>query len=96
MKLTYVIQIYKSMFYMKNGLNSVIILYTGSHKRFSITFGLWGWQFLKHILANLYWTKFNGINIFLWDVLINYGLYFEKAENVFSVVFHGFNTFQQS
>ena len=36
MKLIYVIQVNKNMFPMKNGLNSINILYTGSHKSFLI------------------------------------------------------------
>ena len=51
MKLTYVIQIFKTMFPMKNGLNSINILYAGVHKSFSKHKGLWG-GCLKHILAN--------------------------------------------
>ena len=48
MKLTYIIQIYKSMFSMKNSLNSVNILRTGSKKnlRYLIAYGR---GFLKHI-----------------------------------------------
>ena len=58
------------------------------------------------ILANLYCTKCNEINITLWCVqqqilytvshkrfLMNYGICFEKARNVFSTVFHGFKHF---
>ena len=35
MKLTYLIQIYKSTFTMKNDLNSIKILYTGITQKFS-------------------------------------------------------------
>ena len=48
MKLTYVIQIYKSMFPMKNGLNSLNIMYTGSHKSFLIHYGSWSEVFKAH------------------------------------------------
>ena len=40
MKLPYVIQIYKNIFFMINSLNSINILYTGSHKSFPIQYGL--------------------------------------------------------
>ena len=56
------------MFPMKNGLNSINILYTGSHKRFPINYGPRGREFLKLIVAYLYCTKYNEINIFHLDV----------------------------
>ena len=53
MKLTSVIQVYKSMFFfIKNGLNSINILYTGSHKSFSMHYGLWQIE-LKQIYTTL-------------------------------------------
>ena len=45
---------------MKNGLNIIYFLYTGSHKSLKIHYG----NFLKRTLANLYCTKCNEINIF--------------------------------
>ena len=51
------------MFPMKKGLSRMNILYTGSQKRFPMHYGLWG-NFLKRILASLYCTKCNEINIF--------------------------------
>ena len=46
MKLTYVIQIYKIMFPVKNSLNYINILYTGSDKSFEIFYSVPG-KFLK-------------------------------------------------
>ena len=60
----YVIQIYKSMLPMINGLNSKNILCTDSNNIFPVHYELWG-KFLKRIVANLYCTKCNEINIFL-------------------------------
>ena len=53
MKLTCVIQIYKNMFLMKNGLNCMNILYTGSHKSFPIHYGLWGRGIFKGYFSKL-------------------------------------------
>ena len=61
MKLTYVIQIHKSMFPIKNDIKSTNILYTSSHKSLPIYYGLRG-KFLNHILTYLYYTKYNEIN----------------------------------
>ena len=63
MKLTYVIQIYNSMFLIKIGINNMNILYTGSHESLPIQYGLWGWGFLKRILTILYCTKYSEFNI---------------------------------
>ena len=54
---------------MKNGLNSINILYTGSHKNFNIHYGLLrrGGGILKRIEINLPPTKCNEINIFHSD-----------------------------
>ena len=68
MKLMYVIQVYKSMFLMKNDLNSVNPLYPGSQKKFSNILCLSVGNFLKHILTNLHCAKCNEINIFLENV----------------------------
>ena len=91
----YVFQLYRSMFPLKNGLNSIKISYTGSYISFPIHYGLWG-GFLKRIVTNLPPTKFNEINIFHSDVqkhtsytgshkrfVIYYGLCLETAGNVF-------------
>ena len=55
---------YKSMFPMKNGLNIMYFLYTGSHKGIPIHYGLWGGggECLKRILTYLHSTKYNVIN----------------------------------
>ena len=45
MKLTLVIQIYKSMFHIKNGINSINIFHKGSHKSFLIHYGVWRGNF---------------------------------------------------
>ena len=100
MKLTCVIQVYKSMFPIKI-INSVNIFYMGFHKSFPIHYRLWG-EFLKHILSNLYSTIYNEVNICHTDVqkhlsytgshkrfLIYYELCLETAGNVFSTVFYG-------
>ena len=58
MKLARIIQIYKSIFPIKNGINSI----TGSHK-FSNTLRHIGGGGLKRILAHLYCIKYNHINI---------------------------------
>ena len=55
---------YKSTFPMKNGLNIIYFLYAGPHKSFLLHYGLREGNFLKRILANLYCTKCNEINIF--------------------------------
>ena len=63
----------KCMFPMKFGLLSIKILYIGSHKKYLIHYDLWGILkrfksiFLKRILAYLYFTKYNEINIFHLD-----------------------------
>ena len=56
----------QKMFSLKNGLNIVYFLHTGSYKSFPIH-ELWG-KFLKRTLANLNCIKCNEINIFLLDV----------------------------
>ena len=62
MKLTYVIQMYKSIFTIKNTIDSINILYTGSHKVFRyITIG----GILKGIVTHLYCTKYNEITHFI-------------------------------
>ena len=45
MKLIYVTEVYKSMFPVKNGTNSLNILYTGSYNSFTIDYGLWEKKF---------------------------------------------------
>ena len=60
MKLTYAIQIYKSMFPMKNDLNSLHILYAGLHKSFPMHYGQC-WESFKNILLHLYCIKYNEI-----------------------------------
>ena len=62
MKLTQVILIYKSMFPMKNIIKSTNILYTGSHKCFSIHY-IGGRKFLKCVLTYLYFIKYNEIHM---------------------------------
>ena len=47
MKLTYDIQIYKDMYPIINGINSLNILFTGSHKSFPMRYSLQGKNFLK-------------------------------------------------
>ena len=102
MKLTYVIQVYKSIFPMKNGLNSINILYTSFHKSFPIQY-TYGKENLKRILTYLYCTKYNEINAFHLVIqkyvsytgshkrfLMQYGLCFEMAGNVFSIVLNTF------
>ena len=61
MKSIYVIQLYKTIFLIKMK-NSINILYTGSHKSFSIHYKIRG-KFLKHILTNLYCNKYNKIDM---------------------------------
>ena len=54
---------------MKNGLNSIKILYTGSHKSFPMLYGLWGGIFkacFSIIIFHIY--KCNEINKFYLDV----------------------------
>ena len=63
MKLTSVIQIYKSICPTKNGLNSINILNTGSHKIFQYITA-YGGEILKHILVYLYCTKYNEMKAF--------------------------------
>ena len=65
MKLTYYgIQICKSMYPRKNGINSINIFNTDSHKSFSICYGLllFTAYILKRILTYLYCTNYNEIN----------------------------------
>ena len=58
LKLTYVIQMYKSIFPIKNGINSINILYTGLPKCFQIHYSLFGrGGFLKRILTYLHCSK---------------------------------------
>ena len=70
MKLIYVIKIYKSILPMKNGLNGINILYTGSRKSvYRLTqkcpHTLWPiGGFLKRNLAYIYCTNYNEINKF--------------------------------
>ena len=98
MELTCIIQIYKSMFTMKNGLNSINIFYIGSHKNFPIHYSQWEKNF-KRILAYLH----NEMNAFhrkvqkqvsysgsLKRFLIYYEVCFKTAGNVFLLVFHEF------
>ena len=55
---TCVIYAYQSMFPMKNNLNVIFFFNTGSHKSFSIHYGLWGKEeYLERILVNIYCTK---------------------------------------
>ena len=63
MKLTYVIQISKNVFLMKNGLYNINILHTDLYK-FSNILWLIGESFLKLIVTFLYCTKYNVINMF--------------------------------
>ena len=67
MKLAYVTQIYKSKFLMKNGLNSINILYTSSQKSFPI-YTEYGMKCLKRTVIFLNCTKHDEINIFHSDV----------------------------
>ena len=63
---------------MKNGLNSINILYTGSHK----TFPIWAMRenLLKRIVSYLYCTKYSAIEL----------VYFiEMHENMFHIQKHG-------
>ena len=47
MKLTYIIKMHKNTLPIKNGINNVNILYTGSYKRIPIYYGLYGEKNLK-------------------------------------------------
>ena len=67
MKLTYIIQVYKSMFPMKKGTYRINILFIDLHKIFPLHCDEWE-GFLKRILMYLYCTKCNGINIYHSDV----------------------------
>ena len=101
MKLACVIQIHKSIFIMKNGLNSINILNSGFSQKFSNTERAMEGNFLKRILAYLYCIKYNEINIFLSDIqkhvlctlsrkifLIYYRLCLETTVYVFVLVFY--------
>ena len=56
------LDIQKHISYKKNGINSVNILYTGSHPIMT-----YGGGFLKRILKYFYCTKCNEFNIFYSD-----------------------------
>ena len=59
----YAIQIYKSVFAIKNCLNATNSLYAGTHEIFPMYWNLWR-KIFKRILTHLYLSKCNDINVY--------------------------------
>ena len=76
MKFTYVIRMCKSVFNLKDDINSIIILYTNSHKWFQIEYGL-----CLEIAACIFSVKLDVLLLFHW-ILVHFIMHIQFKDRI--------------